>query len=548
MQKVLSIEIGTTTTKICEMDYKKKNPKIYRSIIFETPDNTIEDGYIIDKNSFAELLRGKLEEAEFKVKNVVFTIASNKILSREVTIPYVKDSRISAVVDAEASEYFPRDITDHIVTYTILEKRAEDRKILLMAFAAPANLVKNYYSFAELLDLTVVAVDYVGNSSYQWLKRTATTEINFVLQINEDNSIVTIMDGGVLSLQRTINYGSNMLAEAVIESQMFDIDEMAAATELLQKDELLQPRLYLDLDEQNIIDTAGEKYLRLLQAKQMITESMQLFISNLTRIIEYQATRSHQMNFQLNIKELIITGGGAQIKGIERLISNELSVPVKQDENITHVNFVGDLQVGASRVGELITCLGATIAPVNFAPQDLVVTEQKRDFWKLYAGLIGGTILASLLLVFTAQQNYKSAVDQKEELETGIHEMSYIENKYANYVSAQEAYNSLVVAEESTFTYEEYFNELLKELEEKLPSGSIVHSMTSSDGSFTMSLTASSKATAAELILQLQKVPYVSEVKVTGLTENKDEETNANTVSFSLTCIYMKPVQEETVQ
>ena len=548
MQKVLSIEIGITTTKICEMDYKKKNPKVYRSIIFDTPDNAIEDGYIRDKNSFADYMRTKLEEAEFKTKNVVFTISSNKILSREVTIPYVKDNRISAVVAAEASEYFPRDITDHIVTYTVLEKRADDKKILLLAFAAPANLVKNYYSFAEHLNLSIVAVDYVGNSSYQWLKRTAITETNFVLQINEDNSIVTIMNNGILSLQRTINYGTNMLAEAVIDSQMFDVDEMTAATELLQKEELLQPRLYMDLDEQEIIDTAGERYLRLLQTKQMITESMQLFISNLARIIEYQATRSHHMNLPSNLKELIITGGGSQIKGLEQLISNELSVPVKQDVNLTRVNLVGEKHIEIERIGELITCLGATIAPVNFVPQDFVVTEQKRDFWKLYAGLLLGTFAASSLLIFVALQNYKIAVNEKERLETGIQDMTYIEEKYANYLSLTEAYQSLEAAEESTFTYEEYFNDLLKELEEKLPSGSLVHSMTSGEGSFSMSVTASSKATAAEVLLQLQKIPYVLEVQVTGLTENKDEVTKAVNVTFSVTCIYQKPAQEEVVQ
>jgi type IV pilus assembly protein PilM len=231
------------------MDYLKKNPKVYRCLIFDTPDNTIEDGYIRDKSSFAGFMRKKLDEGNFKVKNVIFTISSNKILSREVIIPLVKDNRIAAVIEAEANEYFPRDITDHIVTFTVLEKKMEEKKMLLLAFAAPANLVKNYYSFAELLDLTVVAVDYVGNSSYQWLKKTASAETDFVLQINEENSIVTIMNDGVMTLQRTINYGTNMLAEAVIETNIFEVEELAAATELLKKDELLWPRFVMDYYE-----------------------------------------------------------------------------------------------------------------------------------------------------------------------------------------------------------------------------------------------------------------------------------------------------------
>jgi type IV pilus assembly protein PilM len=548
MQKVLSIEIGVTTTKICEMDYRKKNPKIYRSILFNTPDNTVEDGYIRDKSAFAEFMRKKLEENGFRVKNVVFTISSNKILSREVVIPLVKDNRIAAVVESEANEYFPRDITDHIVTYTVLEKRIEEKKMLLLAFAAPANLVKNYYSFAELLDLSVVAIDYVGNSSYQWLKKTASTECDFVLQINEENSIVTIMNDGVLTLQRTINYGTNMLAEAVIETNAFDVDEMAAATELLQAEELLWPRFVMDIEEEAVGQNLGAAFLHIQQAKEVITDSMQLFISNLSRIIEYQVTRSHQMNIPLNIKEILITGGGAQVKGLGMLISNELAIPVRTKNEMMDVILNGDLHVSEKRLSEFLTCFGAAIAPVNFVPQDYVVTEQKRDFWKLYAVLFGATVLVSALLVIMARQNYQVALENKGDLEQSIQDMSYIENVYANYLSTQEAYNSLQAMEDSTYSFHNEFNQLLSELEEKLPSGSIVHTLSSDNISFTMSISTTSKEAATQFLLQLQEIPYIVEAQIAGLTESEDPETGLTEVTFSVTCFYTSPITEEVAQ
>ena len=35
--KVLSIEIGHGLTRVVEMDYKAKNPKVYNYFTFETP-------------------------------------------------------------------------------------------------------------------------------------------------------------------------------------------------------------------------------------------------------------------------------------------------------------------------------------------------------------------------------------------------------------------------------------------------------------------------------------------------------------------------------
>ena len=36
--RVLSIEIGNSFTKICEMDYKVKKPKVYKVLTVETPE------------------------------------------------------------------------------------------------------------------------------------------------------------------------------------------------------------------------------------------------------------------------------------------------------------------------------------------------------------------------------------------------------------------------------------------------------------------------------------------------------------------------------
>ena len=53
MASVVSIEIGNTVTKVCEIEVKKKNPRIFKSFEFETPDETVEDGYIKSVTSFA---------------------------------------------------------------------------------------------------------------------------------------------------------------------------------------------------------------------------------------------------------------------------------------------------------------------------------------------------------------------------------------------------------------------------------------------------------------------------------------------------------------
>lgn len=41
MAKILGIEVGNSFTRICELDYKTKNPKLYKYITIPTPNGVI---------------------------------------------------------------------------------------------------------------------------------------------------------------------------------------------------------------------------------------------------------------------------------------------------------------------------------------------------------------------------------------------------------------------------------------------------------------------------------------------------------------------------
>ena len=118
--KAITIEIGYSLTKICEVDYKAKTHKIYKSFTVSNGAEVINDGALTASPEYVEVLRRALATNHVKAKQVVFTITSSKIASREVTIPYVKENRIADVVNANATDYFPVDLSKYQLAYTIL--------------------------------------------------------------------------------------------------------------------------------------------------------------------------------------------------------------------------------------------------------------------------------------------------------------------------------------------------------------------------------------------------------------------------------------------
>ena len=47
--RVISIEIGYSLTRVCEMDYKAKSPKIYNSFTIPTMEGIVNDGALVLK-------------------------------------------------------------------------------------------------------------------------------------------------------------------------------------------------------------------------------------------------------------------------------------------------------------------------------------------------------------------------------------------------------------------------------------------------------------------------------------------------------------------
>ena len=531
LSKVLCIEIGNTSIKVCVIDYKKKNPKLYQSSIWNTPEKMLEDGYVRDKNQFAEYVKEMLAKDGYRQKNIIFTIQSNKILSREITIPFVKEKNITAVIAAQANEYFPKDVTEYIMTYSILSKNQEKKEITLMAYAAPSSLIKHYYSLAELMGLSVLGIDYVGNSSYQWLKKDTSTDTDFVLYIKEDYSLVTIMQNGILGLQRTIPYGRTELSQLLQDASSYRLDrqEVAATTPLYSLYEESE-----DMTKESTIQSSNRAYKDDFIENAM--ESLSLFINQVSRIMEYYTSRLTQNRNQDRIKQVTLLGTGLSNSKLKEFLEKELQIPVIFYGNEHSVKVYQETIT--ERIEEFIGCLGASYGTINFIPEDYKDLKQKREFWKLYLGLLLASIVASGVLLYSGYQTYQSEQSRKEELENKIALLSKNETLLQQRSTLKELEESLVAMDESTYRSNEELNDLISYLEEKLPSSAVIQSFASTSEGFTASITTDSKEATAKLLMQLQTIPYIAAVQISGVTEVINEEFGTKVITFSVSCIY----------
>ena len=236
MAKILSIEIGSSLTRVAEMDYKVKNPKVYKLFSFATPDGVTEDGFVQESPDFIAALKGALGANKVKTKNVVFSVTSSKIVTREVVIPGIKTNQLETFISANANDYFPIDLSMYEIAHVLLgtdktEDGKEKHRVLVMA--AGKDLIAGYLKLASSCGLKLACIEYVGTSVYKVIKNECGLEPTLVVRVEDNTTVASVIVNGSMSLQRNLAYGVERAVKAVVDSSEYYETDYASAQKML---------------------------------------------------------------------------------------------------------------------------------------------------------------------------------------------------------------------------------------------------------------------------------------------------------------------------
>ena len=117
-KKVIVVRIGTNEVQIVHMEHTANYPTVYGCVRFPTPENAVKDGMIIEVTELATCIRKACADKGIRTKDVIFTVASGKIASRETSVPIAKKKmKIQPLVMAKVSDLFPIDVEKYIFSY-----------------------------------------------------------------------------------------------------------------------------------------------------------------------------------------------------------------------------------------------------------------------------------------------------------------------------------------------------------------------------------------------------------------------------------------------
>ena len=523
-KKVLSIQTGIWWTKVALMEYGTKHPRVLDVFTFRSPENSVEDGYIRERDSLANQLRAELSKRRISERKVIFSINSAKVVSREVMIPKVSGRQLKSLAMEKARENFPMDIASYTISYAKMGMLDGDPKqqMKLLLLAVPDNLLSNYVQFADLCGLEIETFEYMGNCAMQFIAKNF-IEDAVIVQLEERSTIVSIVKDNKLVFQRVAPHGYDSTIVAAMDHPVLGLKEDQQAFEFLCTNNVTRDKPKAEMFPDSVIVDPEERLYAIQQAYEAIKESMDYHVRIVVSALEF-----YQNQYKTPLRgTLHLIGDGMRIQGMIKSFDSKINIEVEKGDYLSLLKIDKRTAASGLVVGEslgLLSIMGAVIEPMNITPKELADKNNKRNTTKIASGVLALSVLASLALVGWQYIRKVRAEDHKKELRKRIEELAPIEEVEKENISYRNRCKEYTDFDELTETQNEKLYQLILDLEEQLPTYVRVKTLNASDGHVALTMESDMKMTVAQMFLNLRELDYVKNLYVSNMTRKIDEE------------------------
>lgn len=546
-KKVLSIEIGQQVTKAVVIDFLKKNPHVYNAFSFDTPEGVMEDGYVKDKDRMAQLLREQMKDNGVKEKEVVFSIASSKIASREVTVPYVPEKNLDNLINATAQDYFPVNMDEYTLAYNVLEtvKEKDKKSLKLLLLAAPDSLIQNYYSLADLMGVRVESIDYYGNGSMQVLQKHIGSGYSVCVQIGSLNTMVSVLKENQQIMQRTIPYGTNTIIETMLAHPALECRDETDAMEMLCRENVVYSTL--DYEDETVRGTriSEDQWKRSGQsreARKAVTDAVGGILLSVIRVVDYFGSR--YPDCQLGY--IYITGMGVKIRGLDTLFEREMDLPVRKLEKLTNITFSRGFARSLQDQTEYIAAIGAAIEPVGFSLKELKNKQGRAASMRTVKIILAGSVVVAVALVAVGWFRLVGANKENENLKMEKQSLQSINQVYTENEQATKKFEDATALHVATSTKNQNLVALIEQLQKKLPKQMQVSTLQTTEDKVTLTITTKTKISVAKMLVEFEGIDLLTNVNVASIAGAESENDKIDEYTFSVTADYTQlPTKEE---
>ncbi|OEF98329.1 type IV pilus assembly protein PilM [Desulfuribacillus alkaliarsenatis] len=318
----IGLDIGSFSIKMVEL--KKGDEENHHEVLTygmaRIPANALVDGAIKDVSAVTKALLELKDEGKLKSGATLNVAVSGKhVITRTLKLPVMPLDELDQALEFEADKYIPTPIDQLYLDYSILGEVTVDNAphYNLLLAAVPKDIINTYCRVLEEAKLNPYGIEIEPLALYRlWYSYyyDETLKNQAILNMGHSNCHLVVFKEDNIQFTRTIPIAGLQMTEAIIQSAG---KEVAAAIDLKHKQKL---------NQDNVIELASPESTD-DYSDSLIVQSISDTLGSLTQEIQ-RSIDFYQMQAKVRLDRLIITGGCAELQGLDTTLEAELGLPV----------------------------------------------------------------------------------------------------------------------------------------------------------------------------------------------------------------------------
>jgi len=333
---IFGLDIGANSLKVMQVDVTKPKRAVlgYGAANFDA--KAVKDGVIIAPEIMAKsiqelLARGIIGHISTRLVNVAIPAA--RTFMRSMTLPTLAAEDLSEAVRLEIEQYIPLPLNELYLDYSLI--RRTDKEIELLAVAVPKKIIDSYLALMKQLDLEVLAIE-----------PTITAASRLFVQLDKANIPTILIDFGAVSSD-IIVYDKALIASGTVAGGGDNFTALIA-----QKLNISHQEAYFLKTEYGL--GHGYKQKDIFAALGPLLEQI---VQEIRRILRY-----YEEHFDAKkIDQIVTTGGGANMPGLNDYLTDTLRVPARSFEPWLELDFQSLQPPGTTDKSKYVTVAGLAL-------------------------------------------------------------------------------------------------------------------------------------------------------------------------------------------
>lgn len=272
------------------------------------------------KSAVINALRAFFIEKGIKVKDIATSLSGNAVIVRYVKFPRLTRAELMSTLATEAEPFIPFDINEVQLGFHILSEIVEDgqKKMETVLVAAKRDLVVQRLEVLQGAGLTpaIIDVDSFALENVHEKTRDPKEGPGATLYLNIGHLVtnLSIVENGVTRVVRDMFISGNTMTKAIMKA--FQCDAAKA-------EELKHSRgVFVDPAEKEKALADGDRDG--LGVSQAVGQVARDLVAEVHRSVDFYLSQGPDRS----IGRIMLTGGTARLKNLDKHLAQELKVPV----------------------------------------------------------------------------------------------------------------------------------------------------------------------------------------------------------------------------